>query len=157
MVTPAQLRALQIGFRELGYSHHDRAERLAAATDVLGLEEPLSSFADLQFGQAGYLLGWLRRGAWDGPAREDRAATRPCTETGHAETDSGAGPEPATRRLDPAAAVGARVAGLAVSAAVVLPWLRREVSVLVRELVLSAAVASGPGADSIAGSSSSPE
>lgn len=61
-LTPAQLRALHAGFYRLGYTKRShRPERLAAAAAALGLEQPLSSFNELEPGQAGYLIRVLRR------------------------------------------------------------------------------------------------
>jgi hypothetical protein len=67
-VTSAQLRALHAGFYRAGYTRRaDRLARLAAAGQALGLDEPVGSFTELRFGQAGYLLGWLRRLETSGP------------------------------------------------------------------------------------------
>jgi hypothetical protein len=78
-VTPAQMRALQAGFTRLGYRRGDRRDRLAVAAMVLGHDQPLRSFSELQFGQAGYLLAWLRgeREAWDRASNENAAADIP--------------------------------------------------------------------------------
>lgn len=59
--TEAQLRALHRGFNALGYTRRsDRSERLAAAAAALDLSQ-LDSFSNLTRGQAGALLGCLRR------------------------------------------------------------------------------------------------
>lgn len=55
-LTPRQLRALHAGFTELGYRGRDRADRLAMASEMLGLDLPLQSFLELRPGQAGFLL-----------------------------------------------------------------------------------------------------
>ena len=147
-LTPAQMRALQCRFRYLGYT---RPERLAAATAVLGCDQPLRSFGDLRFGQAGYLMGWLRRGGdWDGTAGDgdpeaplDTGSAAPAeTETGHALTGSGdrkrsAAPSDAA---DPGA--DAVTAGGIALAAAAAAWLALAVPVLARQH-LRAAIAAG--------------
>jgi hypothetical protein len=60
-VSPAQMRALQIGFWRLGYTGADRPDRLAAASEALGLHQLLKSFSDLNAAQAEYLMGCLLR------------------------------------------------------------------------------------------------
>lgn len=60
-LTSGQLKSLHLAFSYLGYGGPERPYRLAAAAEALGLEQ-LGSFKDLTSGQAGYLLGQLRRG-----------------------------------------------------------------------------------------------
>ena len=64
--TPRQRGALMREFGRLGYRDCDRAERLAAAANLLGIAN-LDSVHDLLMGQAGYLLHVL-------PEFPDRAA-----------------------------------------------------------------------------------
>jgi hypothetical protein len=155
-LTPAQLRALQCRFRYLGYT---RPERLAAATAVLGCDQPLRSFNDLRFGQAGYLMGWLRRGGdWDGavsvvdPEAVPGIRAVPAeTETGLVMTRSGDRMRPAESpdAADPAAdAVAAGGIALAVAAAA---WLALAMPVLARQHLRAAIAAdASPAGRSIA-------
>lgn len=66
--TPRQRGALMREFARLGYRDCDRAERLAAAANLLGIAH-LDSIHELVMGQAGYLLHVLPefrdRGALD--------------------------------------------------------------------------------------------
>lgn len=74
-ISPAQLQHLQIAFRQLGYTGvRDRPDRLAAASDALGLDEPLRSFSDLSAGQFGTLMACLRHD--EVPGGDARPASR---------------------------------------------------------------------------------
>lgn len=144
LITPAQLRALQREFRR---RHYDRQERLAAATAVLGLDQPLGSFSDLRTGQAGCLLGWLRSDAsWDDPVPE----ARPGPEIDHGVIDFGRGPEPVAEHPHAAAAAAAGAAAVVVMAVPLVPLIR-EAYVFVNELVLALAAAVRPAAASAEG------
>jgi hypothetical protein len=109
-VTPAQLRALHAGFYRAGYTRRaDRPARLAAAGQVLGLGEPLGSFTELRSGQAGCLLGWLRRLETSGP--------EPAPEADHVPA---APPSGKTAREHPGPAVPAAPAAPAVPLTAIL-------------------------------------
>jgi hypothetical protein len=112
-VTPAQLRALHAGFYRAGYTRRaDRLARLAAAGQVLGLDGPVGSFTELRFGQAGYLLGWLRRLEASGPEpvpEADRVPAAPPSGKAAREHPGPAAPAAAAATAPPPAILGCLV------------------------------------------------
>jgi hypothetical protein len=108
-VTPAQMRALHAGFNRAGYTRRsDRLARLAAAGEVLGLDEPPGSFTELRFGQAGYLLGWLRQLEASGPEpvpEADRGPAAPRSGNAAREHPGPAAPAAAAATAAPLAAI----------------------------------------------------
>lgn len=148
--TDRQLRALHAGFANLGYRRRsDRTDRLIFAAETLGMSQ-LDSFTDLTAGQAGYLLGLLRRGELPGIAAayrepESEARVGRAAEIGNDVTDlENDRWKHATLPIADRGAAAASCA--AIGAAIILAAGQARQHLAMRRALLAAAAAqSGPG------------